>query len=429
MGDGTLHLLVRRRFLPLFAGQCLGALNDNLFKNALAVLVVYRLGGQAGLSAPVLATLAGGVFIAPYFLFSALAGQVSDRFEKSGLMKLCKALEIPIVALAAWGLAAADLGLMLGALFLLGAQATFTGPIKYAVLPELLREGEWVGGNALREGGTFLAILLGTIAGGALVLAEGGPLAVGAIMMVLALAGLGASLALPRAHGGNPQVAVSLDPLAETRDLWRLTGQSPPLRRAVLGISWFWLLGALCLAQFPAFAKEVLAADGQAVTLMLAMFSLGTALGSLLCGWLLAGEMTTRPVALAALGMGLFAIDLWLAAPTAVPADGSLAALPDFLARPGNWRILADLLLLAVCGGFYTVPLYTQLQAHSAEASRARVIAANNLVNAAFMVAGAGLAGLLLALGLGVTGLFLLLGLATLAVALGFRRAAGRWWR
>ncbi|OAN51505.1 acyl-[ACP]--phospholipid O-acyltransferase [Magnetospirillum moscoviense] len=417
MADKTFHLLARRRFLPLFVSQFFGAANDNFFKNALVILVVYQLGARAGMEPQVLATVAAGLFISPYFLFSATAGQMADRFEKSMLMKGWKAAEIAISALGAWALVAENVPGMLVALFLLGLQSTFTSPIKYAVLPEYLKEDELIGGNALIEGGTFLAILLGTIAGGTLVLVENGLSIVAWSMVALATLGFAASLALPQAHGANPQVKVGLNLVRETATLYGLVRKQRDLFLSVMGISWFWLVGATYLSQFPAFAKDVLVADEHVVTLMLTMFSIGIGVGSVLCGRMLNGEVSARHVPFAALGMTLFALDLWFAAGPAAGGPG-LAGLSEFLARPECWRVLADLLAFSVCGGIYIVPLYAILQAHSDEAVRSRVVAANNLVNAAFIVAAALASAGMLAAGFTATDIFLTLGLANLGVAI-----------
>ena len=415
MHDGSFHLLRCRRFLPLFVSQFLGAANDNLFKNALAILIVYRLGGQSGVAPQILITVAAGLFMAPYFLFSAPAGQLSDHFEKSGLMRIWKAVEVGLAGLGAWSLLAESIPAMLTVLFLLGLHSTFTSPIKYAVLPELLATDELIGGNALMEGGTFLAILLGTIAGGLLVLLDGGTAIVGAAMVALAMAGFGASLFLPRAHPGNPQVAVRVNIFRETGRLLGFVRGRRELLLSVLGISWFWLAGATYLSLFPAFAKDVLFADEHAVTLMLTMFSVGIGLGSMLCGRLLGGEISARYVPFAALGMTLFALDLWFATHSAA-GGGFLRTLPEFLSHLASWRVLADLLLFAVSGGIYIVPLYAILQSHSDEGVRARVVAANNVANAAFMVAAAGISAMLLAAGFTVVEVFLTIGLANLVV-------------
>lgn len=421
MADTPLRLLVRRRFWPLFVSQFLGAANDNFFKNALVILVVYRLGEQAGLAPAVLATLAGGLFIAPYFLFSALAGEMADRYEKSRLMRLWKAAEIPISVAAGLALLTANVPAMLAALFLLGLQSTFTGPIKYAVLPEYLAADELVAGNALIEGGTFLAILAGTIGGGTMVLLDQGPAWAAATMVALAVAGWAASLKLPPARNGDDAVRVRLGLVGPNLELWRLVHARPKLRAAVLGISWFWLVGATFLAQFPTFARDVLAADAGLVTLMLTMFSLGIALGSVLCARLLRGAVSARHVALAGLAMSLAAADLYFAA-AAAAHGGPPRPLGQVLSDPAMWRVLADLLGFATAGGVFIVPLYTLLQADADQGSRARVVAANNVANALFMVAGAAIAAALLAAGLDVTGLFLGLGLVNLAVAWRLRK-------
>ncbi|MFA6022335.1 MAG: MFS transporter [Rhodospirillales bacterium] len=412
MDNGTFALLTRRRFWPLFVGQFLGAANDNFFKNALIMLVIYKLGAQAGMEPKILATVAAGLFIAPYFLFSALAGEMSDRFEKSRLMKAWKAAEIVISAIGAAALLAGYVPLMLAALFLLGLQSTFTGPIKYAVLPEYLKNNELIGGNALIEGGTFLAILLGTIGGGTLALLEDGEIWVSIAMMALAILGFAASLRLPQAHGGNRQVSIGIGLIGPNVALWRLVRGHPDLLAAIMGISWFWLVGATYLTQFPAFAKDSLNADGPVVTLMLTMFSIGIGLGSVLCGRLLKGKISTRHVPWAALGMSLFATDLYFAAANASGDGDPLRDLAAFLAAPSSWRVLADLLAFSICGGVYIVPLYVILQTRSAEASRARVVAANNVANAVFMVVSSLACAALLAAGIGITDLFL--GLAAL---------------
>jgi acyl-[acyl-carrier-protein]-phospholipid O-acyltransferase/long-chain-fatty-acid--[acyl-carrier-protein] ligase len=416
MHDGTFRLLAHRRFWPLFVAQFLGAANDNLFKNALAILIVFRLGDGVGMAPQVLVSLAAGLFILPYFLFSATAGQVSDRYEKSRLMRRWKLIEVVISVIGAWSLIATSVVGMLAVLFLLGVQSTFYSPIKYAVLPELLEPDELIGGNALIEGGTFLAILLGTIAGGTLVLVENGTLIVSAASVGLAVAGFLASLAVPRVHPGNPALVIGGNVLRETGVVLGLVRRQRDLYLSVLGISWFWLVGATYLAQFPSFAKDVLAADQHVVTLLLTMFSVGIGVGSVLCGRLLKGEVSARHVPFAALGMTLFGLDLWLA--SGGGATEELAGLAAFLARPSSWRVLADLLAFAVCGGLYIVPLYAILQSRSDEKVRSQVVAANNIVNAGFMVVSAVAASALLALDFTVPEVFLTVALANLAVAI-----------
>ncbi|WP_243438201.1 acyl-[ACP]--phospholipid O-acyltransferase [Fundidesulfovibrio soli] len=419
MNAGITRVLGKRSFWPLFVSQFLGAANDNVFKNAIAILVIYRLGEASAMPPQVLVNIASGLFMLPFFLFSATAGQLADRYEKSGLIRLVKLAEIAIVSLGAWSLLAESVSGMLAVLFLLGAQATFFGPLKYAILPEQLPEGDLVDGNALIEGGTFLAILLGTIAGGMLVLEQGGIATICVMLVGFAALGFAASLMLPKARPGDRGVTVSPHILRETFAVMGLAKKRRDVFLSVLGISWFWLVGITYLSQFPAFAKDVLHAGEHAVTLMLTVFSVGIGLGSALCSRMLKGEISARHVPLAALAMSAFAFDLWLSSAhfAHLPAEAPVMGLSALLAMPGAWRVLADLLLFSVAGGVYIVPLYAILQARSEEHERARIVAANNIMNAAFMVA-ASLAGAgMLALGFGVEQVFLAVAVATLAVA------------
>ncbi|MBF0169435.1 MAG: MFS transporter, partial [Alphaproteobacteria bacterium] len=419
MSAGLLRVLIKRRFWPLFISQFLGAANDNLFKNAMAILVIYRLGEQSPIAPQVLVSLAAGLFILPFFLFSATAGQIADRFEKSNLIRLVKFMEILIAALGAWSLLLPSIPGMLAVLFLLGTQAAFFGPLKYAILPEQLAMDELVDGNAAIEGGTFLAILLGTITGGILVLQEDGTTVIGILVVSLAVIGFTASLFLPRAHSGNKSVTINPNFVRETGNVLGMVRRRRDLLLSVLGISWFWLVGATYLAQFPAFAKDVLHADEQVVTLMLTVFSVGIGIGSVVCTRLLKGEISARHVPFAALFMSLFAFDLWLTGLGLANGQTATAIMPlqEFLTHLSSWRVLGDLLLLAVAGGIYIVPLYTILQSRSQEAERARMIAANNIVNAAFMVLSAIAGAFMLALGFSVPEVFLAVAIATLVVA------------
>jgi acyl-[acyl-carrier-protein]-phospholipid O-acyltransferase/long-chain-fatty-acid--[acyl-carrier-protein] ligase len=415
MRKGAARLLCQRRLLPLFVTQFLGAANDNLFKNALVILILFRATTNGARTPGLLVTAAAGLFILPFFLGSATAGQIADRWEKTILIRLVKATEIPIAALGAWGLFSGTPWFLLVVLTLFGVHATFFGPLKYAILPELLAEEELIAGNALIEAGTFLAILLGTIAGGLLILIPGGAPLVSLGMLTLAVGGFGASLAVPRTHPGSPHLAISGNPLRETWAVLDDLRRQPVVSGAILGISWFWFVGATFLAQFPAFAKDGLHADEQVVTLMLTMFSIGIGLGSLLCSRLLNGEISARHVPWAALGITLFSIDLAWGGRGAT--DGPAVTLGQFLADPAGWRVLADLLLISGCGGLYVVPLYTLLQSRSEGSHRARAVAGNNIVNALFMVGSAVAGGGLLAAGATVSGVFLVTGIANLAVA------------
>lgn len=427
MHRSQFHLLRSRRFLPLFVTQFLGAANDNLFKNALVILILFRLADQAGMNGQIVVTAAAGLFILPFFIFSATAGQLADKFEKASMVKLTKLAEIAAMALGAWGFHVEDPWFLLTVLFLMGAQSAFFGPLKYGILPDHLRPEELIGGNALIEAGTFLAILLGTIAGGVLILAEHGSAIVSAAVLVLALLGFAASLFIPPARRAAPELVVDWNLFTETVAIVRTAATERQVFIAILGISWFWLVGATFLSQFPAFARDVLAADEQVVTLFLTVFSIGIGVGSMLIGRLLGGEISARHVPLAALGITLFSVDLYFAAHAAVPtAPGSLAGVPEFLSHAANWRILADLLLIAVAGGIYIVPLYAIMQAETAEEHRSRTVASNNVVNAAFMVAAAVITGGMLAAGLTVTDVFLWMAIANAGAAAYVRRLLPR---
>jgi acyl-[acyl-carrier-protein]-phospholipid O-acyltransferase / long-chain-fatty-acid--[acyl-carrier-protein] ligase len=402
-------LLRSRRLGPLCLSQACGALNDNLVKNALIVLALFKTGSAgAGLVA-----LAGALFIAPYALLSATSGQLADRFDKSRLIRVVKGMEVGLMALSAIGFWLGSEPLLLALLFGLGVQATLFGPVKYGILPDHLTSDEIVAGNGLIEASTFVAILIGTVAGGALVLLPGGPNIVGVTGFVIALIGFAAAFAIPRAPAADPNLRVGWNILAETAVILRMARSVRSVWLSILGLSWFWALGALLLSEFPSVAKDTLGADGHVVTLLLMVFSVGVGIGSLGCARLLHGEVSARFVPFAALAISIFTWDFGHAAASA----GHLADVAAVLASPKGWRMLVDLLLLAVSGGLYSVPLYAIMQEGAEPAFRARVIASNNVVNAVFMVAGAGVVGALSAAGVTPPGALAISALANLVVA------------
>ena len=409
-------LLKARRFAPFFATQFLGAFNDNLFKNALIVLLTFQAASWTALAPEVLTNLAAGIFILPFFLFSATAGQLADKYDKAKLARLVKLLEIVIMGVALLGFSLHSLSVLLTALFLLGLHSTLFGPVKYAILPQHLRERELVGGNALVEAGTFVAILIGTLAGGLLAGAAGHPTWVAYAGLVIAVFGYLFSRGSPAAPAPAPELVVSLNPLSET---WRNIGfarQNRTVFLSILGISWFWLYGALFLAQFPAYAKNVLGGSESSVTLLLAVFTIGIGLGSLLCERLSAGHVEIGLVPFGSIGLTLFGIDLAFASPDLLPAGAPLP-LTSLLALHETWRVLFDLLALGLFGGFFIVPLYALIQLRSAPEQRARIIAANNILNALFMVVGSLAAAGLLADGLSIPVLFAVAAVCNAAVA------------
>ena len=407
MSTTQFGLFATRRFLPLFVTQFLGALNDNLFKNALAILIVFDIAVKAGIDGQVLATVAGGVFMLPFFLFSATAGQLADKLDKGVLIRWVKGVEILVMGLAAWGFWLGDAYVLIGILFLMGVQSAFFGPVKYAILPQHLDETELIGGNALIEGGTFLAILVGTIAGGLLIRTGAGTMVVSVGLVGVACLGWLGSLGIPRAPAADTGLRLNPNMMAETVAVVRQAAGRREVFLAILGISWFWLVGATFLIEMPAFARNVAGGDEQVVTLFLAIFSVGIGIGSLLCNRLLRSEISARTVPFAAIAMTIFMVDLFLAtAGRAVPVGGQMGA-GAFLSIPGNWRMVGDLLGMAVCGGLYIVPLYAIMQARSEESCRSRIIAANNILNALFMVAGALAATVMLGLDFSVPQVFL----------------------
>ncbi len=409
-------LLKTKRFRPFFLTQVLGAFNDNLFKNALVVLLTFQSAQWTTMKPEVLANLAAGIFILPFFLFSATCGQLADKYDKAMLARMVKVLEMGIMLVAAAGFALHSLPLLLSALFLLGLHSTLFGPVKYAILPQHLKEAELIGGNALVEAGTFVAILIGTLAGGLLAGAGVDPVWVAGAGFVVAALGWLASRGIPAAPAPAPQLVVSPNPLTET---WRNIGFARENRTvflSILGISWFWLYGALFLAQFPAFAKNVIGGGEGAVTLLLATFTIGIGIGSLLCERMSAKNVELGLVPFGSIGLTLFGLDLGIAA-MPLSAGPEPLAVGALLAHGGTWRILFDLFMIGLFGGFFIVPLYALVQLRSAPEQRARIIAANNIMNALFMVVGAGAAAGLLGAGLSIPVLFAVAAVCNAAVA------------
>ncbi len=377
-------LLRTRRFLPLFLTQALGALNDNVFKNALVVLVVFR----STDGAPALVAAAGGLFILPYALFSAMAGQLADKLDKSRLIQLTKGFEAAIMALAAWGFLSGNVPALLAVLFGLGTQAAFFGPLKYGILPEQLRETELLSGNALIEAGTFGAILLGTIAGGVMIGLQDGPAIVSAAGLAIAALGLAAALLVPRAAPADPGLRIGWNVPRETLALLRAARANRPVWLSILGLSWFWAIGATFLAEFPVMARQSFGGDTGVITLLLTGFAVGVGAGSILAGRLLHGEVSARHVPFAGLLLSLFT---WgFAALASRPAAAGWATPWVMLQSPAGLGAVGCLLGAAACGGVFSVPLYAIIQERSAPAHRARMIAGNNIMNAVFMVIGAG---------------------------------------
>jgi len=414
--SGQFGLLKQKRFAPLFGTQFLGAFNDNLYKNALVVLLTFQAAQWTTITVELLGNLAAGLFILPFFLFSATAGQLADKYDKAWLARLSKVLEIVIMGVAAAGFWLHSLSWLLAALFLLGLQSTLFGPVKYAILPQHLHEDELVGGNALIEAGTFVSILIGTLAGGLLAGAVAQPVWIAVGGLAVAVLGYWYSRGIPDAPPPEPDLAVNWNPLTETWRSIRFASGNRTVFLSILGISWFWLYGALFLAQFPAYTKNVLGGGETMVTLLLAIFTVGIGLGSLLCERMSGKHVEIGLVPFGSIGLTLFGLDLYFASP--VGLVGTTAhELTALLSIPAIWRVLFDLLMLGVFGGFFIVPLYALVQTRSEASHRARIIAANNILNALFMVVGALGAAAALGAGLSIPALFGIAALLNAAVA------------
>lgn len=381
-------LFFSRRFLPLFLTQFLGAFNDNLLKNALVMLITYRVAENTGQNAQILVNLTAGLFMLPYFLFSATAGQFADKVDRAKLTRIVKIVEIVLMAFATIGFYTSSVWFLMFVLFCMGAQATFFGPIKYALLPQHLYEKELLSGNSYVEAGTFLAILLGTIIGGLLILSDNGVRDLSCAMLLCAALGYLSSRFIPQAPAPDPSLKVNYNIVRETLRIIGYSRKDEKVFLCILGISWFWLLGTIFLSQFGPYAKDVVHADEHVVTLFLTVFSVGIGVGSMLCNKLLKGLVHSTYVPLAILAITFFSIDLYYASGSTVYGEvTSLVGISGFLKYSASLRILTDLFFIAMCGGIFIVPLYAMMQVRSPEEQRARIIAANNVINAIFMVA------------------------------------------
>jgi len=408
-------LLAKRRFAPFFWTQALGAFNDNAFRNAMVMLVAFQM-GLPDAQVSLYTNLAPALFILPYFLFSATAGQLAEKYEKTQIIRYVKLFEIAAMAIAAVGFFTHHVSLLLVVLFLMGVHSTVFGPIKYSILPQTLERSELVGGNALVETGTQLAMLIGMIVGNSLMLIAGyGTLAASLTTIGIACAGYLASRAIPAAPATAPELRFNWNPFSETWRVLRITHDDRAVFNAVLGISWFWFFGTVMIAQLPTYTRHVLGGDGSVNTLVLTLFSLGTGLGSLMCERLSRKRVEIGLVPMGAFGLTVFAIDLYFARPVTVP--GMALDWMAFVAVPGAWRAMLDLTMIGAFAGFYVVPLFAFVQSRAPRERLSRVIAGNNIVNALLICAAAAFGIGLTALGLDVPTIFLVTGLVNIAVA------------
>lgn len=416
-----LKLMNNRRFWPMFWTMFLGAFNDNVFKSALMLLITYRDAHLFGLLPEQMVALCGGVFILPFFLFSTTSGQLADKYPKHTLTRLVKLLEIGIMGLAAVGFLLENLPLLLGTLFLMGAQSTLFSPIKYSILPQLLHEDELVGGNALVSMGTFLSILLGTILGGVLIAQDpGGPMAVSGLVLFVALAGYAAARCMVHLKTQAADLQLIYNPVTPMRQIFRLVREVRSVYLSILAVAWFWFYGAAILAILPKYGKTLVFGDEYVSTFFLALFSIGIGVGSMLCERMSGRKLELGLVPLGAFGITVFGFDLFLVGhpydSIAQPAE--LQSILQFLTGPGGWRISLDLFALAAFGGFYIVPLSTLIQQRTEDATRSRVIAGGNILNALGMVLSAVLLILLYGRQWSIPQIFLLLTGLNLLVSL-----------
>jgi acyl-[acyl-carrier-protein]-phospholipid O-acyltransferase/long-chain-fatty-acid--[acyl-carrier-protein] ligase len=393
-------------------------MNDNIIKQALIVMIIFSLLDSSDMDPGILVTIAAGIFILPFFLFSATAGQIADKFEKSATIQRIKFVEILIMAIACFGFYLSNTWFLILVLFLMGTQSSFFGPLKYGILPNHLKERELIGGNALIETGTFLAILIGTIIGGLLIVIENGTAIISTILFLIALVGWAVSRSIPTAAAADPNLKINYNILQEIGRMMGRARQTRTVFLSIIGISWFWLVGATFLSQFPNYSKTLLGGNASVVTLFMFTFSLGIGIGSYGCTKLLKGVISAKYVPLSAFALTVFIIDLYFASVDLSAPGGALITASDFLNTPTNLRILFDLAAISICGGLYTVPLYAILQNDSDPKKRSRIIAANNLMNALFMVVGAIVATGMLALDWTIPEVFLSLAIANCFVGL-----------
>ncbi|MGF6984706.1 1-acyl-sn-glycerol-3-phosphate acyltransferase [Paraburkholderia atlantica] len=415
--ESQFRLLRQRRFAPFFWTQFLGAMNDNVFKIGFTSLVTYQAARFSGVDPKTAAFLISAIFILPFVLFSATSGQIADKYDKALLTRLVKTFEIAVMLVGGAGFWLHSAPLLYLCTFLMGVHSTVFGPVKYSYLPQHLSKAELVGGNGMIEMGTFVAILVGTIVGGAGAgFAEHGAVVLAGACIAIALVGRAVSGFVPATPAPQPGLRINWNPVSETWRNLKLAHENRTVFLSLLGISWLWFVGATFLASFFNFAKDVLSADPDVVTVLLATFSIGIGIGSLLCERLSKRRIEVGLVPLGSIGMSVFAIDLFLAS-RALPPAGHLLSVGEFLARPAHWRVLADLFLLAMFGGFYSVPLYALIQSRSQPSHRARIIAANNILNSLFMIVSALMAMGLTAAGFSIPAIFLVTALLNVVVA------------
>jgi 1-acyl-sn-glycerol-3-phosphate acyltransferase len=428
------RLLVERRYGPFFATQLAGAFNDSLLKQVVILLVTFHAAEYTTLKPGLVANIAAGVFILPFVLFSAFAGQLADRFDKARVIRWVKLAEVAIMAVASTGFFLKSLPVLLLAIFAMGCHSAFFGPVKYSLLPRVLTKDELTGGNGLLEMGTFLSILGGTLVAGLLVAVTNDAFTLSLSLMAVALFGLLSSQFIPATGEAAPDLEVRFSVVRETINTLRLAhNEGVGVWNSLMAISWFWFIGAVILSQLPSLGKDLLHGSTSVVTLLLALFSIGVAIGSLACERLSGHQVEIGLVPVGSLGLTVFTADLALATQSFAASGvgrGTLLAWDQFLAAPGSIRVLSDVALIGLFGGLFIVPLYAFVQLRTAPERQSRIISANNILNALFMVVAAGMAAGLLAAGVSVPGLILVCaGLNALVALYVYRTVPEFLWR
>ena len=385
------HLLSTRRFLPMFVTQFLGALNDNVYKQALLLVITYGWINQQSASVSTLNNLAALLFILPYFIFSATAGQIADKYERASLVRGIKILEIIIMLIGSAGFLLGHLALLLLALFLMGTHSTFFGPIKYAILPEILKPNELMSGNALFQSGTSMAILIGMILGGAVISASDGNLLwISLTIVTIAVLGYFSSRFILKQNVTTPDLEIDWNFFRTSFQTIKYAKSIPLIYLVLLGNSWYWFYGATYLTQIPQLTQQNLHASENVVSLLLTFFSVGIGIGSLLCRRIGGTEVNLKMVPIGAIGLTVFALYLATSLAIVPERSGELLHLADVFQQGWSYyHVMLAVTMLGISGGFYIVPLYAMMQAYSPRSHRARVVAANNILNAVFMVSSA----------------------------------------
>lgn len=406
-------LFLKRRFLPIFLATFLGAFNDNLIRSGLVVLIAYS--ASKGIALPtqpeILVTICSALLMIPLILFSSVAGSLADKMEKSRLVVYAKIAEVGIMAVVFWGFETQNIMLLMSMLFVSGTHTTFYSPIKFSILPDHLRKKELLAGNGFMAGGSYIAIIFGLIAGGLLVEYPHNLIGIGAL--AIALCGLAASLFIPASQIAHPDTVIDFNLWRGTKEIISYAVRDRSVMITIFALSWFLLYASVYMSQFANYAQGVVGANNQVYILLLTVFSVGTAIGSLLCDTLLKGEVSARFTPFAALGLSFFTYLLIMVTP---PAHSPLLDAADFLAIPQNWLVMGCMMMVAMSGGIYIVPLYAMLQSNTPAQYRSRIMAASNLSDALFMTTAALVSTILLSLGFGILDLFTIIATLNLVV-------------